>query len=473
MEDFMRRIAFLILICIAIMGSGILQSQSVPFTSGQILEVGSRASGMGGAFTAVADDYTALYYNPAGLGQIRSVGVFGSFSQLKMNNQSILLGSEGSMDVSFTKLDAIGVVVPLPTSRGSLVLSFGYHRMRDFGYGMVFGPVDRDVDRIITADSDDYTVAFPMTLSGEDALDGHLSQTSFGGSIEMAPDVFVGGSVNFWSGVKNSSRLYSELGGIYDVPDLVEPGDLWEVMLPDVYFDTYYQEKYSGFNFTLGGFLKAGEHFQFGGVIKTPVTLTGKREGDYYESEWVYEGYEEFQRPDSTSHFLLDDYEVQLPWIFCLGAAMTYGPLVISGDIEFCDYSQIKYKTQPPDELDGTMTEVNRSIRNDFRSTLNYRIGAQVTLPGTNASLRAGYAVYPSHWKDADSDWNRKIVSFGAGYDIENFFRIDISYSFSSWHVPTDISYPLYLWDLPEADEVTREKLDMKRIMVSMSYQTY
>ncbi|MEN6473405.1 MAG: outer membrane protein transport protein [Syntrophaceae bacterium] len=32
--------------------------------------VGSRAIALGGAFTAVADDYTAAYYNPAGLGQI-------------------------------------------------------------------------------------------------------------------------------------------------------------------------------------------------------------------------------------------------------------------------------------------------------------------------------------------------------------------------------------------------------------------
>ena len=30
--------------------------------------VGARATAMGGAFAAVADDYAATYYNPAGLG---------------------------------------------------------------------------------------------------------------------------------------------------------------------------------------------------------------------------------------------------------------------------------------------------------------------------------------------------------------------------------------------------------------------
>jgi hypothetical protein len=36
------------------------------------IEVGSRANGMGGAFVAVADDATALYWNPAGITQLQS-----------------------------------------------------------------------------------------------------------------------------------------------------------------------------------------------------------------------------------------------------------------------------------------------------------------------------------------------------------------------------------------------------------------
>src|SRR5215471_15700397 len=47
---------------------------SLSFTQGarasgfSILELGGRGSGMGGAFTAVADDGSALFYNPAGIG---------------------------------------------------------------------------------------------------------------------------------------------------------------------------------------------------------------------------------------------------------------------------------------------------------------------------------------------------------------------------------------------------------------------
>lgn len=41
------------------------------------VETGARAMGMGGAFVAVADDVTALYWNPAGLATIEGFEVFG------------------------------------------------------------------------------------------------------------------------------------------------------------------------------------------------------------------------------------------------------------------------------------------------------------------------------------------------------------------------------------------------------------
>ncbi len=40
-------------------------------------ELGARAMGMGGAFVAVADDVTALHWNPAGLAELPGVQVFG------------------------------------------------------------------------------------------------------------------------------------------------------------------------------------------------------------------------------------------------------------------------------------------------------------------------------------------------------------------------------------------------------------
>lgn len=353
-------------------------------------------------------------------------------------------------------MDAVGVTMPLPTTRGSIVLSFGYHRVRSFGGTLSLQEGDTFVDYTITVDSVDYTLPFEATLSGEELQEGELSQTSFGGSLEIAPDVFVGGAVNFWSGTRDYSWRFTQVRGIYEVENLVVQGDLWEVMLPDIDLNTHYQEKYSGFNLTFGVLMKTGGVFQVGGVVKTPVTLTGKREWDYMERETVYPGYEEFQQDDIVDSDFID-HRIQSPWVFRLGGAVKAGPLMISGDVELNDYSQMRYKTAPP-EGTQTMSVANREIRRNYRSTLNYHVGGEFTLPGIDVRLRGGYGMYKSPLADAHSGWDRKVLSFGAGIPFGEQFTLDVAYAQSSWDgVPDDI--------------VEVEKIEISKVLVTLSYR--
>ncbi len=69
-----RRIAVLLLIALAVLSAP--ASAGEPGTSGFIflrLGNGARASGMGEAFTAAADDATSIYWNPAGMASVEGV----------------------------------------------------------------------------------------------------------------------------------------------------------------------------------------------------------------------------------------------------------------------------------------------------------------------------------------------------------------------------------------------------------------
>ena len=53
------------------------------------IPVGARASGLGSSFTAIADDISALYWNPGGLFQLKSVTAVGMYylmSQDRIHN---------------------------------------------------------------------------------------------------------------------------------------------------------------------------------------------------------------------------------------------------------------------------------------------------------------------------------------------------------------------------------------------------
>ena len=453
------RFSWLKIIAFLVLGSVLVQAQSLPFTSGFQNVIGARAMGMGGSFTAVADDYSSLYYNPAGLGQIKTMYLYGNFSFLSMDNTSTYYGFDNLMETSVTNMDGIGVAIPVPTIRGSLVLGFSHQRVRDFSGGMSTAVVDLmgnnglefDVELGVPPDNV-YALIFDATVSGEETIEGEFGQTSFGASMEVAPDVFVGGSLNFWSGIRGYTWQYREIMGVYDVFDIPNPDDAWIVEIPDYILDTYYQEKFTGINFTLGALMKAHRFFQVGGVIKSPVTLTAKRDWDQVEEIIPYTTNDvELYEDNGTI-----DYKIQSPWIFRAGGAITAGPLMVTGDVELYDYSQIKYKTDPPE--DGTtMAQANRDIRGNLQSTVNYHVGGQITLPGGIASIRGGYGFYPSPWKDADKSWDREILTFGAGLVFSDRVHLDVAYMISSWNNPT-------------GGFLDAEKFEIKKLLTTISF---
>ena len=99
----------------------VLAQQEV--TVGNDFGVGARAMGMGGAFTAIADDSTALHWNPAGLSQIKRAEFFGALSHEKRETETEYFGTSDSTFVSKTRPNSFGVVLPVPVYRGGLAFA--------------------------------------------------------------------------------------------------------------------------------------------------------------------------------------------------------------------------------------------------------------------------------------------------------------------------------------------------------------
>jgi opacity protein-like surface antigen len=74
----------IILIAVAMTSLSIAQTQKTGTTAAQVLKfnVGPRAIGMGGAFTAVSDDITAMYWNPGGTANIQMNEAFFNHTSL-------------------------------------------------------------------------------------------------------------------------------------------------------------------------------------------------------------------------------------------------------------------------------------------------------------------------------------------------------------------------------------------------------
>ncbi|MBN2414405.1 outer membrane protein transport protein [bacterium] len=419
-----KSVCVLLILAAAAAGS----AQDVPLLWGYRWPAGGSSSAMGGAGTAVPDGQNAFIYNPALLGEVRTTQIYGSFVRTSLTGSTTVLGDAGGETLVNTELTNIGIAVPLPTSRGSLVFGVGYQKMR--GY-----------DRSLYGEEFDDSPGDSVTYTLTEMEAGGLGRTALAGAIEVAPNLFLGGSLNFWSGT-NDYTLQSSM--------LDAPFNIW-TFSDSTAIDNIYT-RLSGVNVTLSGLMKVSPAVILGASIHSPLTLRCREEWtadtyiDWDDGERVYDV------SDEGSY----TYRVAAPWQFRLGGSARLGPLLLAADIELNDYSSMEYKDEPP-YIDLTKTDVNMDIRRNLRNTTDYGFGGELTIPGTEIRVRGGYAVQRSPYKSSEWSKDRTFLTFGAGFRINESLVVNLSYSSTSWSGRVD-------------DAVTRDDVDAGRFIAGFSY---
>lgn len=419
----------------------------------QGIGVGARALSMGGAYSALSDDYSALYFNPAGLGQIRRFELNAGFDFSTYTGDATYLGIAKSSDITGTNLNSLGLVVPIPTYQGSLVFGAGYNRTQTyntslsadaFNDGKTRG-VTNSITRLFLNSGYYFDLAFDTyAINGDDSLgyypqydvdstqqtgkiteEGGMNTFVLSGAIEAAQNLYVGISLNFQNGNYKFRKTFTErdvLGvyrGFADAMTSVELVDGIETSI-------------AGFNLNTGLLYRLDDHLRLGITVQTPTFL---RLSDTYTTQittafprsGLPEPYGVYQDGFDGSF----DYELQTPWVF--GGALSYEYLFITlaADVKYTDWTQTRY-TAPAGEFD----DVNQLIRDELQPAVEWHIGGEVRLPATPLRLRAGYSFVPSPYKfllsnpDARSGGDQaiKTLSFGAGVLLRKTLSIDVAY---------------------------------------------
>jgi hypothetical protein len=118
----------------------VLLALGVSFGIFENMESGARADGMAGAFTAVADDASAIHFNPAGLNQIHRTNVYGFYELLfggvdeNLHNATLnaAVPLPGGWGTAGASIQEMGFVL---NSERSLTLSHGFGLGKDLNVG--------------------------------------------------------------------------------------------------------------------------------------------------------------------------------------------------------------------------------------------------------------------------------------------------------------------------------------------------
>jgi long-subunit fatty acid transport protein len=370
-------------------------------TAGNFFGVGARAMGMGGAHIAVAEDATALLYNPAGLARVKRIEFSGGLTNQRLRNETgALIYSYSGRPVSSAKVDfndgrlqsntrlsSANIVLPVPTYRGSLVFAFGVNRIKSFDKAMKF-----------TFDQDG--------SSGIESESGGLYMWSFGGAVDISPNISVGGAFNFFSGTDNYSWLYE---GSYDD----------DTLSFKYRYDDTIKDKYSGYNLKLGVRIQPSKFLIVGGTIESPVTYT------------INEDWTQTTNEDGDSYYDSGspEYKISLPFSLGIGIALNFNNLLLASDLNYTDWTQMEYKRL------ADMAEANRNIKDSYIDVLRWHVGAEYLFPGIGTRLRAGYYQNPLPYKSTWIKKDRDYFTAGVGFLIDQVMTVDLAWVYGSWEL--------------------------------------
>ncbi len=410
--------------------------------------VGGRALSMGNAYTAVASDYSAIYWNPAGLAQMQFSEFSAGLSYLNNKDQSRFFGNTENYTNNATSLNSLGLVHKIPTRRGNLAIGFGYSRQANFASGLSYTGFNPNSSIIQTYarngasypnDISD-NIAYQLYLADIDTLSGtfispianRLTQTakvlesgglnnwSIAGAFDVAKDLSIGATLTYLSGTYRYDRNYEEQDrqGLYNT----YPYDFDRLTI-----DEYIESDISGVNAKFGLLYRVPDRFRFGMTIKTPTAFTlketfGTAARSYFDNGDIRPS----DAPLATTSS--GQYDVHTPWVFSAGASVIFGNLVLAGDVEYTDWTQMEFVDANPDVM-----AQNRDFKTLFRPTANLRGGLEYDVQQIGVRLRGGFIYNPSPYEGDPTAFDQKYVTGGLGILIGGSSMLDFTYARGWW----------------------------------------
>ena len=423
--------------------------------SWQGLGPGGRSLAMGTSGMSFLDDYSAVYWNPAGIAQARLSEFSTGISYLSFMNDADYLGTKSSFTNNQTSLDHLGLVYAVPVARGHLSVGIGYDRVNEYTTGLSFEGFNPRSSIVQSWSPDgaslppEYTrgenlyLAYGDTLNGtlsspiHDSVgqsgtvleDGGLGRYSVSLAAEVARKFYLGMSLNFLSGSYSYSNRFTEADVLNRYSQLLLfPGpSALDIDYESLQVQELVDGDVSGFTMNAGMIYEISPRAKFALTVRTPSWITVQ---EYFTSNarsWFDNG-DSFDDPPGGDPGGYTEYDISTPWVFSTGLSYGTEDYTLAGAAEFTDYTQMEF-----DEASSALVSMNTDIKQDFRSAVNVRLGGEARIPTTDLRLRGGYIMLQSPYRDDPSEFNRSYITGGLGLVVDRVVGIDLSYAYGWW----------------------------------------
>jgi long-chain fatty acid transport protein len=343
----------------------LLFTASTSFAGGfRLPEQGAKAMGMGFAFTAQADDPSAIYFNPAGLTQLKGNNVMVGVTYVRLNGGEFT-GTTPVDNVFASKSEtqkSLDLFIPnayytKTTSDG--YVAYGVGIFAPFGLGQEYNNIHTSIFRNQITKIDLQTIVVNPTIAFK--INEFLS-------VGVGIDYMYGKATLAKTPWNPALVPVAQNGNVFDL-ELKGDGDAW------------------GYNFGL--LLKPTENLKIGANYRSPFDLDIK-DGDVTLQNINPGVLPALAGLTSTK----GNATISMPATFALGVSYTMGKVTLNADADWTFWSS--YSSLPIDFADNRPVVLpDSNAAKNWKDVCAVRLGAEyrVTAP---LALRAGFVYDPS-----------------------------------------------------------------------------
>lgn len=412
----------------------------------------ARFNSMGGAFTALGADLSAITLNPAGTGMYRTFE-FSFTPGLLYNNTSSKFNGSGSTDFKYSfGLNQIGVVANLKSSDNtsglvSLNAAYSYVRNNNFNENITINGISTNSSMAdYWAISSDGIYYQDLSGSAGIAYDAWVIDTITGSGAQQYATIFsnygdnpnatygqtirriisndgYSGEHAFSIGGNYSNKVY--FGATFGISKLRYTGHYehleadYDNVIPDFRNFTYtdhFEALGTGFSLKLGTIIRPVELIRIGLAIHTPVIY---RIREYYYDN-ISSQFDNNDKYEYSNDALRYSYTLTTPFKALAGVSVQLKKLgIVTADYEIIDYRMARFSNASDDY---NYYNENESVKNILKPSSNLRLGAEFRV--STLYLRAGYGIYGKAFKQGEDndDLQYNSISCGIGFRQQNFF---------------------------------------------------
>ncbi|MCC7302315.1 MAG: outer membrane protein transport protein [Bacteroidia bacterium] len=416
----------------------------------------ARFAGMGSSFGGLGGDFSAVVVNPAGLGIYRKPELTFTPSFFSNTTTSTYNSTESSDFKSNFNFSNFGIVFAHAESGDEqewkgVGFAFGYTRLNNFHSRMTMSGVS-DSSSLL-----DVYLNSAQGFSDANTLDPFGAQLAWntwlldtlnaGNYYSVIPTYGQKqtkqittrghqGEMTFALAGNYANKLY--IGASLNLPfvSYTEHSEFTESVTNDTTFNLksytvsqYLHSEGQGFNFKLGLIFKPTDFLRIGGSFHTPSLI--ELSDDYTTEITSQFTTGSFNSESPQGAF---DYHLVTPARMVASVGIVIKKFAaLNVDYEYADYSTARLSA-PGYEF----TAANNAISNKYKEAGQLRVGAEFKL--APLSLRAGYIMSESPYREGVNDGVRTSYSFGFGIREKNTF-LDFAY------VLSEMSEDYYFYD--------------------------